>query len=209
MLAACLVLACALPGAASAALLLEEHTFDHGLSGWQAAEESDAQVQWDGLNGSPRPGSLLMSVPVNAPNGSRYKAVSQCRALSGRAMHSVRYRVRPDLGTRSGRCFAVPVYYPEPGCQGEGSISGTGDVLPQEVWTEQVKTATSFSDTMSMRVEFVMRLDGGTGPASCHLDSVEFWQGIPALRVPTLVPAAMALFALLLAAFGATRLRGS
>lgn len=183
-------------GQAHGQTVLDRDTFDTDLSGWAAAGDPAGQTSWDGSRGSPAPGSLRLSVPAGAPNGAEYKSVSQCRSVMPETTYVVQSRVRPDLGVRSGRCFAVPVFYDQSGCQGEGSITGSGDVLPEDQWSPLSRSATSFASSVSMRAEFFMVLESGTGPAACNLDDVALSVLQP---VPTLDRWAVLLLILLVA----------
>lgn len=186
-----------LTGPAGAITELDTDHFEFGISGWSAAGAPETQVAWDDTTGSPSPGSLLLSTEAEDAQES-YRAVGQCRAAKTNRHYSVKAQINPDLGSRSGSCFAQPVFYDQPDCQGEGSVTGTGDAVGTGDWQRQISTILSFSSTQSVRVELIMSLNPGSGPAACRFDAVGFYEGrlaelVPAVSLPGLVMLAAAL----------------
>lgn len=184
------VLFACLTGTAAAVTQLDEEHFDFGVTGWSAAGAPETEVTWDGETGSPAPGSLLLSAAAEAGQDT-YKAVGQCQAAKTNRHYSVKAQINPELGNRSGSCFAVPVFYDQADCQGEGSVTGTGDAADTGGWRREISTLLSFTTTQSVRVELVMTLNSGSGPAACRFDTVGFYEGrlaevVPAVSLPGL-----------------------
>lgn len=167
-----------------AQVLLEEHEFDNTVAGWSAAGQAGGQVSWDAIQGSPTPGSLRLDAPASSTSPESFKAVSQCRSVEPGQPYTVVAGIRPSLGPRSGRCFAVPVFFDNPDCQGEGSIGGTGDAGADGVWEIEAREQTAFTSSQGLRIELVMSLQPGSGEAYCHFDSVALYRGRVSERVP-------------------------
>lgn len=197
---AAIALATASPtGIAFASVELQSDDFDTDIAGWSAAGASGSQVAWDGSTGFPSPGSLRLSTAGGASDES-FKAAGQCLPAEANRVYSVEAHIDPDLGDRSGACFALPVFFDEPDCQGEGSVTGTGDVVSEGQWQRRVRMVSSFGSSRSVRTELVMTLSTGTGVAACHFDAVRLHEGrlvepVPALALPGLVMLCAALLA--------------
>lgn len=196
---AALALAAAWAGGAPAQTLLASENFDEDVSGWAAAGAPGGQVVWDGSVGSPAPGSLALVAPPGGESGQNFKAVGQCRDVRPAQAYTVQARLRAGLDPRRGSCFATPVFYDAADCQGEGSIGGTGDLLPDADWTSRTRSQTSFQSSVSMRVELVMAVGAGDAQATCHFDSVRLYEGRFPQLVPALAPPWLAVLALAIA----------
>lgn len=170
---------------ANAQALLQSDTFDNDIADWTAQGDPGAQLDWDGAMGVPDPGSLRLLLPEGNIQGGVFKAAGQCLSAMPNQTYSVVSQVRSDLGSRTGSCFATPVFFDQSGCQGQGSIGGSGDTAPDGRWAWQLREVTSFPGSLSMRVEFVMQVDAGSGEAACHFDSMSLYSG----RFSTFVPA--------------------
>lgn len=185
-------LALAWSAGAAAQPLIASEDFDHDISGWTTAGDPGTVVEWDGAMGSPLPGSLAMTAPPGGVTGESFKAVGQCRSVSPEQAYTVEARVRAALGSRSGSCFATPVFYDEADCQGNSSVGGTGDALPEGEWLTTFRSHTSFNSSQSMRVELIMSLGAGDAEATCHFDSIRLYRGrlrepVPLLPLPWLL----------------------
>lgn len=200
------LLAAGLPEVAAASIELQTDNFESDIAGWSAAGAADTQVQWDGSKGFPDPGSLLLST-TTGPASESHKAVGQCLPAQADQIYSVQALMDPELGTRSGSCFALPVFFDQPGCQGEGSVTGTGNAVSEGGWQREIRSVPSFSTTQSVRIELVMTLSTGTGPASCNFDTVSLHEGRLEMPIPTLTPVGIALAWLAIGCVAVWRLR--
>ena len=188
---------------------LANGAFDTDIANWTASSPGVATLEWDGLTGSPAPGSLRISTTAPGPGPSGFAALSECIPAMPGSQWSLRARVREESGSLNMSCGLLFALHFNSDCSDPlgGVVSNSSAATTEwETLVDHLDFPTS--DYQAFRVGLAMGTSTNSNGA-CNFDSVELLTSPNFAEVPTVDSAALAALAAALALAGLFWLRRS
>lgn len=176
--------------------------FDADTKLWTYAGNPAVSMEWDAVEGSPKPGSMKLSISQPPPTTDGFIASSKCMESNPDELWGIQADVK-KADSFYGNCLAFIQFFETADCTGEGSIIGNFPGLDQDEWRQLNWAFRSPPARPSVRAVLLLHATILSGPMSCNFDSVTVYNDrAPSVTIPTLSVAGYLTIAALLALIG-------
>lgn len=199
---------------AEAQSLVSNGLFNTNIDGWTLIGGGpETVITWDGVNGSPAPGSLRMSSTLMPAQGATIEALSDCIATIPDEIITSEGMVLEPTPQAGVGCFITLALYQGANCTGNRLFTFNFPPNTPGVWEESGFAFNVSTVYMSAQASLTMELAGpGPGEKVCFFDTVSMTsdsRGVPIAGIPTISWPGLLVLSLLIAMAATLLVKGS